>query len=183
MAHEHQPRDGDHAPPAAEPSLVVDPVCGMKVNPERARGGSFEHAGHTFHFCNPKCRERFSAEPERYLSKAKPNDARTADVGPISEARAKAAAAPVTEPVTARSSQAVVYVCPMDPEVRSERPGACPKCGMALEPEQPQRGAAAQEPRPKSSSLSVLMAAVVAFIVAFVALHLRGRGLHHSHGH
>jgi P-type Cu+ transporter len=67
MAHEHHPHDGDHAP-AAESSLVVDPVCGMRVNPASARGGSFEHAGHTFHFCNPKCRERFSAEPERYLS-------------------------------------------------------------------------------------------------------------------
>ena len=31
----------------------------------------------------------------------------------------------------------VVYVCPMDPEVRESKPGACPKCGMALEPASP----------------------------------------------
>ena len=31
----------------------------------------------------------------------------------------------------------VVYVCPMDPEVRESKPGACPKCGMALEPAAP----------------------------------------------
>jgi Cu+-exporting ATPase len=47
---------------------VVDPVCGMKVRPGTARGGSHEHAGQTYYFCNPKCRERFKAEPERYLS-------------------------------------------------------------------------------------------------------------------
>ena len=29
----------------------------------------------------------------------------------------------------------MTYVCPMDPEVRESKPGACPKCGMALEPE------------------------------------------------
>jgi Cu+-exporting ATPase len=30
-----------------------------------------------------------------------------------------------------------VYTCPMHPEVRQDHPGACPKCGMALEPEMP----------------------------------------------
>jgi P-type Cu+ transporter len=94
---------------------VTDPVCGMKVNPQAARGGSFEHEGHTYHFCNPKCRERFAADPSKYLKPA------------------PAAAPPVTS--------GVVYVCPMDPEVRSDRPGPCPKCGMPLEPEQPQADA------------------------------------------
>ncbi|MEO6186055.1 MAG: copper-translocating P-type ATPase, partial [Steroidobacteraceae bacterium] len=30
-----------------------------------------------------------------------------------------------------------MYICPMHPEVRQDHPGACPKCGMALEPEMP----------------------------------------------
>ncbi|HWA70711.1 MAG TPA: heavy metal translocating P-type ATPase [Polyangiaceae bacterium] len=118
MAHEHHDHH-DHT--AGEPPLVIDPVCGMKVNPGRAGGGSFEHGGRTYHFCNPKCRERFSADPEKYLSKAKPDAAPTSGVAPSSVA-----------------PKAVSYVCPMDPEVRSDRPGACPKCGMALEPEHPQ---------------------------------------------
>jgi Cu+-exporting ATPase len=36
-----------------------------------------------------------------------------------------------------RAQQKVAYVCPMCPEVREERPVACPKCGMTLEPEMP----------------------------------------------
>jgi Cu+-exporting ATPase len=77
MAHEHH-HGAAHSHPGREVSeLVVDPVCGMKVNPATARGGSFEHAGHTYHFCNPKCRERFAADPEKYLSKA--DAARTSD--------------------------------------------------------------------------------------------------------
>jgi len=83
----------------------------MKVDPSAPKGGSLEHGGRTYHFCNPKCRERFRADPERFLS---PSQA-PAEVAPV---------APGT-----------MYVCPMDPEVRQDHPGACPKCGMALEPE------------------------------------------------
>ncbi|MEI7705484.1 MAG: YHS domain-containing protein, partial [Deltaproteobacteria bacterium] len=50
------------------PPPARDPVCGMDVNPLAPRGGSFSHAGREFHFCNPKCRERFRADPEGFLS-------------------------------------------------------------------------------------------------------------------
>ncbi|MCE9672297.1 heavy metal translocating P-type ATPase [Myxococcus stipitatus] len=83
----------------------------MKVDPSAPKGGSLEHGGRTYHFCNPKCRERFRAEPEKFLSPS----------------QAPAEAAPV--------APGTMYVCPMDPEVRQDHPGACPKCGMALEPE------------------------------------------------
>jgi P-type Cu+ transporter len=136
MAHEHHHQDHAH-PPGAEPAPVVDPVCGMKVDPSKARGGSLEHAGHTYYFCNPKCRERFSAEPGKYLSKPKADGAPTVDAAPFSPPRPRASE-PVTLPATTAPSSAVTYVCPMDPEVRSDRPGPCPKCGMALEPEHPQ---------------------------------------------
>jgi Cu+-exporting ATPase len=97
-----------------------DPVCGMTVNTAQPRGGTFDHHGVTYYFCGPKCRERFSADPEKYLA-PKPAAAPTAAVAP-----------PVSKQVPAQ-----VYVCPMDPEVRESKPGACPKCGMALEPEHP----------------------------------------------
>jgi P-type Cu+ transporter len=86
----------------------IDPVCGMTVEPEDA-AGSFDYRGKTYYFCNPSCLERFRADPEEFL-------------------------APIDEQSHAPSASGV-YICPMDPEVRQPGPGACPKCGMALEPD------------------------------------------------
>ena len=72
MAHEHTHSHESHAghshgpPPDAE-GKVVDPVCGMTIDPASAKGGSHIHKGATYHFCNPNCRERFAAEPEKFL--------------------------------------------------------------------------------------------------------------------
>lgn len=98
------------------PDLVTDPVCGMQIAPGTARGGSLVHNGRRFYFCNPRCRETFSADPARQLN------SRESRAEPPSHSGAPAAS---------------VYVCPMDPEVRQPGPGACPRCGMALEPETP----------------------------------------------
>ncbi|MBI3479703.1 MAG: heavy metal translocating P-type ATPase [Nitrosomonadales bacterium] len=87
----------------------IDPVCGMTVKPDTPL--RHEHGGKTFLFCSSKCLAKFSADPEKYLH-------------PLP-----------TEPPVAKPG--VMYVCPMDPEVRQATPGACPKCGMALEPESP----------------------------------------------
>ncbi len=115
----------DPTPPEepAPPIKVIDPVCGMKVDPEKARGGSHEHGGVTYFFCGPRCNTRFQADPEAFLK-------------PKSEA-VPARAAPAPAPRAVTSAAAVRYVCPMDPEVVSDHPGACPVCGMALEPEMP----------------------------------------------
>jgi Cu+-exporting ATPase len=85
----------------------------MDVTPGDAAGGSAEHAGTTYWFCNPSCRERFVADPARYLDPPKP--------GPDA-------------PESATGQDTRVYTCPMHPEVRQVGPGSCPKCGMALEP-------------------------------------------------
>ena len=95
------------AGPAAT-AAVNDPVCGMKVDPSKAAGRT-EHKGNTYYFCSPGCLEKFRSDPERYL-------------GPK----------PAPEPPKS-GAKAVEYTCPMDPEVRQPGPGACPKCGMALE--------------------------------------------------
>ncbi len=93
---------------------VKDPVCGMNVDPATAKHTA-EHHGKAFYFCAARCREKFLAEPERFLEGRLRSDAsKTADPGGI-------------------------YTCPMDPEVCQQGPGDCPKCGMALEPETPQR--------------------------------------------
>ncbi|HEY4157864.1 MAG TPA: heavy metal translocating P-type ATPase [Polyangiaceae bacterium] len=97
-----------------------DPVCGMRVDPTTAKGGSCEHAGTTYYFCGPRCRARFAADPEQFLSQA--------------QSAATPHRAPEPEPLPDRHEQPTrLYVCPMDPEVRQSEPGACPKCGMALE--------------------------------------------------
>ncbi len=111
--HSHHSHAGhSHAPPPGGEDRVVDPVCGMTVDPKAAKGGSHTHQGKTYYFCNPKCRTRFAAEPEKFL-------------------------APTPEPEPVEAPPGTVWICPMDPEVRQDHPGACPKCGMALEPEQP----------------------------------------------
>jgi Cu+-exporting ATPase len=87
---------------------VIDPVCGLAITPEDAVGHT-EHNGTTYYFCDRSCMEKFQSDPERYL-----------------EAQ--------DHSVLRGGSDAVEYTCPMHPEVRQIGPGACPKCGMALEP-------------------------------------------------
>jgi len=92
--------------------LAKDPVCGMNVDPAKAASSS-SYAAATYYFCCRGCAEKFNSDPRKYL---------TPKVSPAADRPAK---------------PGVVYVCPMDPEVSSDHPGACPKCGMALEPEVP----------------------------------------------
>src|SRR3989441_11847184 len=89
----------------------TDPVCHMQVMPETA-AARYEYKGKTYYFCNPRCLERFKANPEQFLVPAKL----------------------VTIVSTSRVSDEI-YTCPMHPEVRQVGPGVCPKCGMALEAE------------------------------------------------
>ena len=65
--HSHGPAGRGALQPSA--AGAIDPVCGMTVDPAAAKGGSFEHLGVAYHFCNPKCREKFAADPARYLQK------------------------------------------------------------------------------------------------------------------
>src|SRR5437773_5853351 len=89
----------------------TDPVCHMQVMPETA-AARYDYKGKTYYFCNPRCLERFKANPEQFLG---PTKLETSDS-------------------KSRISN-VIYTCPMHPEVRQMGPGAWPKCGMALEPE------------------------------------------------
>jgi P-type Cu+ transporter len=123
--------DAESFVPAARPvfkPVPKDPVCGMSVDPARA-AASLEHEGKLYHFCCKGCAEKFKADTAKYLS---PNF-KSAGKHPMVHL-APAPAKPV-EPASA--TKAAAYVCPMDPEVRQSSPGACPKCGMALEPEIP----------------------------------------------
>ena len=101
-------------------TTTKDTICGMTVNP-----GTAIHAdrdGETFYFCSDHCRQKFLFK--------------TAAVRP--EEKSAAAADTTVKRDTkagAPASGKTIYTCPMHPEVRQDHQGACPKCGMALEPE------------------------------------------------
>ncbi len=109
----HGPMEGRHRQglPDAE---MRDPVCGMTVDPATAQHRS-EHVGHTYYFCGNRCRVRFEAEPERFLTRAAPN----------------------TSPTSGGEG---LWTCPMHPQIVRSAPGSCPICGMALEPMTPSAG-------------------------------------------
>src|ERR1700676_4286056 len=116
-------------------TLVKDPVCGMKVDRATAKH-RLERAGKAYYFCCGQCAEKFKADPEKYLAQAtRPGSSSLVTLGVPAVRRAPS-------PVTSSSSQPqsagqANYVCPMCPQVRASKPGPCPSCGMALEPESP----------------------------------------------
>ena len=66
---------------------------------------------------------------------------RPATLDPSNPAAPEAARLEVAAPATPREKPAAtVYTCPMHPEVTSDKPGSCPKCGMELVPQAPAQG-------------------------------------------
>jgi len=97
-----------HLAGGEEEATAIDPVCGMTVKLNVGKP-SFEHENETYHFCCQGCCDKFSGDPVHYLSGAHRKAAEEAPEGTI-------------------------FTCPMDPEIEQVGPGACPICGMALEP-------------------------------------------------
>jgi len=50
-------------------SKVIDPVCGMTVDPTTA-AASVEHQGRTYYFCGEGCAVAFRADPDKYVNAA-----------------------------------------------------------------------------------------------------------------
>jgi P-type Cu+ transporter len=110
--------------PGSAPQKATDPVCGMTVDPVKAL--AWDHLGRTWHFCGASCRVKFQADPSHYLpAPAEPSDQ------PHTSAHPEPATRPHPLPTAGAGT---LYTCPMHPEIRARKPGACPKCGMALEP-------------------------------------------------
>ncbi len=94
----------------AKSSVKNDPVCGMGVSPDTAKGKS-DFGGRTYFFCSLKCKGKFDQNPNQYLD-------------PPTR---------VAAPKQSRS-ETEIYTCPMHPQIREPGPGNCPICGMTLEP-------------------------------------------------
>lgn len=118
-----------------------DPVCGMIVNPVTAKH-TYELEGKTYYFCCRGCAEKFKAAPDKYLAGPKKEATPLVSIG-IAAEPAHAMPAPAASPSAAPAGGA--FVCPMCPEVRETKPGACPFCGMALEAEFPAAAATKTE--------------------------------------
>jgi Cu+-exporting ATPase len=100
--------DDSHTSHAGSADGVIDPVCGMTVDPHTTPHRHLHH-GHTYYFCSGGCRTKFAAQPQKYLDR----QSTPAELVP----------------------DGAIYTCPMHPEIRQAGPGSCPICGMALEPE------------------------------------------------
>ena len=135
--------------------ITRDPVCGMIVDPEAGKP-SHEHGGHTYHFCNPRCLDKFAAEPGAYLTATDPVCGMSVDratarhmakhagerfyfcsAGCHGKFEAAPESFPGDRPAPGPMPEGTLYTCPMDPEIVQEGPGDCPVCGMALEPMMP----------------------------------------------
>jgi len=160
--HEHP---HSSSPAAASAGAVIrDPVCGMTVDPQAGKP-THEHGGHLYHFCNPKCREKFVADPTAYLQAEDPVCGMKVDratarhmakhegqrfyfCSPGCQSKFEAeptkylASRPAPEPMPAGT----IYTCPMHPEIEQVGPGDCPICGMALEPKGVPAGDAGPNP-------------------------------------
>ncbi|MGQ3052955.1 MAG: heavy metal translocating P-type ATPase [Roseateles sp.] len=112
-AHTHVHHEG-HAHEATAPpqgaATLKDPVCGMTVTEKSPH--RLEHEGRPYYFCSAKCQGKFASEPGKFGVPAVSTEAEP--------------------PVPAEAG--TIYTCPMHPEIRQDRPGNCPKCGMTLEP-------------------------------------------------
>ncbi|MHB8879870.1 MAG: heavy metal translocating P-type ATPase [Thermodesulfovibrionales bacterium] len=95
---------------------VNDPVCGMQIEDNKA-AGTATYKGETYFFCSESCKNKFIENPESFIDKK-----------------------PLPEDEKKTLKGGAIFTCPMHPEVRQADPGACPKCGMALEAVEPTAG-------------------------------------------
>ena len=119
-----------------------DPVCGMSVDPARTPHRA-EHDGQSYFFCGTRCRERFIAEPARYVSEK-----------------------PMQEQATAGTQ----WTCPMHPEIIRDAPGACPICGMALEPLTPVAGEEPENPELRHMTHRLWVTAALSVPLLIIAM-------------
>jgi Cu+-exporting ATPase len=144
----------NHAPADAGAAKVKDPVCGMSVDPRKTAHRTRVEARDYF-FCGAKCSEKFIADPAKYLA---PQPA---------------------EPPAPPPAPGTVWTCPMHPQIRQDRPGSCPICGMALEP-----AAAAPDTGPNPELIAMTrrfwfgMALALPVVVLEMGAHISALRLH-----
>jgi P-type Cu+ transporter len=151
--HRHNGAGHTHTAPVDLPATAIDPVCGMTVDVATTKY-RFEHTDRTWFFCGARCRERFASDPAAWLEPA------------------------ATEP--ASTPDEAIYTCPMHPEVHHEGPGACPLCGMALEPLiETAKAAPDHELADMTHRFWIAVGLATPVVGLDMGGHLPGLGLHH----
>ncbi|MCO4317207.1 heavy metal translocating P-type ATPase [Phyllobacterium sp. 21LDTY02-6] len=152
MTHQHDhAHHAHHGTPDHDRTITRDPVCGMLVDPDAGKP-AYDHGGRHFHFCSAGCRDRFQAEPERYIEASDPVCGMKVDRASARHmlrhqghnhyfcsagCMSRFEVAPQVYLGDEKPNPAPAgtqYTCPMHPEIVSDGPGSCPLCGMALEP-------------------------------------------------
>jgi Cu+-exporting ATPase len=133
-----------------------DPVCGMQVESDSPFSEQCE--GETYRFCSQKCQDKFHADPTRYLNQ-------------------QHAAEPTEQPP--EQAGATEYTCPMHPEIRQPGPGACPICGMALEPLMPELD---EEENPELKDFTRRFWWTLPLTIVVTVLAMAGHALQLFHG-
>jgi Cu+-exporting ATPase len=140
-----------------QPEKTKDPVCGMSVKPF-ASTPKAEWQGKTYFFCSSGCLKKFQTDPALYI-----------------QPQQTAPATPAARPEPARE-----YTCPMHPEIVRSQPGACPICGMALEP----REVTGEEANPDLVDMTrrfwVSLALSVPSLAFMISEFLPGKPLQHA---
>ena len=186
-AHDH----GHAAKPASgtdTAAILRDPVCGMTVDPAAGKPMA-DHGGHSYHFCSAGCRAKFIAAPEAYLTAIDPVCGMSVDRATAkhfsrhegkghyfcsSGCKTKFESSPDTylgdraapEPMP----KGTQYTCPMHPEVVRDKPGSCPKCGMALEPMGVPTGDEGPNPELVDFTRRLWVSAALAFPLLLIAM-------------
>jgi len=158
-----------------------DPVCGMMVDPATA-AGRFDYQGRAYYFCCEGCLTKFRGDPESFL-RTEPGGRPLVKLGmrrapapdgpepaPAPHAGHPHSGADHTRPAPPAGT---IWVCPMHPEVRQDHPGACPKCGMALEPEVP---SAIEEDNPELRDMTRRLWVATAATLPLVVLTMGAMG-------
>ncbi len=145
---QHDPHHQTHATAGAPPNIAIDPVCGMEVD-TTATDRVVVRNGVSWYFCNDKCVALFKANPEEFIA------------GTAMTALEKSAVLAASAPPGAK------YTCPMHPEIVRDAPGACPICGMALEPMTP---SAAETENPELAYMTIRFWTALALTVPILAL-------------
>ena len=105
--------------------MALDPVCGMTVDPARA-AGHLDHDGTTYYFCSKGCVAKFGADPKKYLSGTReampPARPTLIAIGGLTQKPKPPSEA--TPPAAISNPKSTEWICPMDPEVLSDKPGA-----------------------------------------------------------
>ncbi|HEX3859852.1 MAG TPA: heavy metal translocating P-type ATPase, partial [Pseudolabrys sp.] len=128
--------------PGHDHQTETDPVCGMTVDPATTRHRA-EHRGRQYYFCSAGCRIKFAAAPQKYFGSRE------------------------AEPAIAGA----IYTCPMHPDIRQDGPGACPICGMALEPDVPTAG---HGPNPELADMTRRFWIGTALALPVIAVEMSG---------